>query len=73
MVQRVKDLALSQQQLGLLLWHGFDSPAREIPHAWAWPKIKKIVGLFQQPIATMHIEYLAWSLVLSILAMKSNM
>ena len=30
--QWVKDLALSLQQLGLLLWHGFESWDQELPH-----------------------------------------
>ena len=32
MAQRVKDLALSLQQLGSLLWHALHSLAQELPH-----------------------------------------
>ena len=31
MVQQVQDLASSQQQLGLLLWHGFNPWPGELP------------------------------------------
>ena len=33
MAQWVKDPALSLQQLGLLLWHGFSLWPEELPHA----------------------------------------
>ena len=39
----VKDLALSLQQLRLLLWHRFDSWPREFPHATGVAKKKKEV------------------------------
>ena len=42
MVQWVKDLALSVQQLGLLLWLGFDPWPRNFYMPWAWPKQKKM-------------------------------
>ena len=40
MVQWVKDLALSLQQLGLLLWHGFDPWPKNLHIPWAWWKKK---------------------------------
>ena len=36
--QRVKDPVLSLQQLGLLLWHGFDPWPQNFHMLWAWPK-----------------------------------
>ena len=41
MAQRVKDLALSQWQLGLLLWHGFNPLSGNFHMARVWPKRKK--------------------------------
>ena len=41
MAQRVKDLALSLQWLGLLLWHRFDSLAWKFPHAAGMAPPKK--------------------------------
>ena len=41
MAQWVKDQALSLQQLGLLLWPGFDPWPRNFWMPWAWPKKKK--------------------------------
>ena len=41
MAQWVKDLALSLQWLGLLLWHKFDPWPRELPHALGSAKKKK--------------------------------
>ena len=38
MAQWVEDLALSLQQLGSLLWHGFDSLAWEFLHAMGGAK-----------------------------------
>ena len=40
-VQQVKDLALSLQQLGLLLWHGFDPWLGNFQTYWAQTKKKK--------------------------------
>ena len=37
--QWVKDLVLSLQQLGLLLWHRFDPWPRNFCMLWAQPKI----------------------------------
>ena len=45
MAQWVKDLALSLQQLRSLLWHGFDSWPRALPHATARPKRKKLLKI----------------------------
>ena len=42
MAQQVKDLALS------VLWHGFDSLARELPRAVGAAKKKAILYLTQQ-------------------------
>ena len=41
MAQQVKDPALSQQQLGLLLWRRFDPWPRKFHMPQAWPKEKK--------------------------------
>ena len=40
-VQRVKDPALSLQQLEQLLWHGFDPWPGNFYMPWLWPKKKK--------------------------------
>ena len=37
-VQGVKDLALSLQQHGSLLWHGFDPWLENFHMLWVWPK-----------------------------------
>ena len=39
--QQVKDPGLLLLWLGLLLWCGFDSPARELPHALGVAKKRK--------------------------------
>ena len=39
--QQVKDLAKSLQQLGLLLWHGFDPWPRNLHMSWVWGGKKK--------------------------------
>ena len=41
MVQKVKDLALSLQWLGSLLWHLFDPWPWNFYRLWALPKLKK--------------------------------
>ena len=41
MVQQSKDLVLSLQWLGLLLWLGFDPWTWELPHATGMAKKKK--------------------------------
>ena len=41
LVQWVKDLVLSMQQLGLLLWHKFDPWPRNFHMPQVWPKKKK--------------------------------
>ena len=41
MVEQVKDLALSLQQLGLLLWCGFSPLAQKLPHAVGMGKKKR--------------------------------
>ena len=41
MVQQVKDLVLSPQQLGSLLWHGFDLWPRNFHMPWVQQKKKK--------------------------------
>ena len=41
MAQRIKDVALSRQQLGLLLWHGFDPWPRELLHVTGMAGKKK--------------------------------
>ena len=41
MVQQVKNPALSLQQLGQLLWHGFNSWSRNFHMSWAQPKTNK--------------------------------
>ena len=41
MAQWVKDLALSLQWLGPLLWCGFNPWPRNFHMPWAWPKKKK--------------------------------
>ena len=45
MAQQVKDLALSQQQLRSLLWHGFDPWPRECPHATGTAKKEKGISI----------------------------
>ena len=40
-VQQVKDLALSLQWAGLLLWHRFDPWPRDLHMLWVQPKEKK--------------------------------
>ena len=37
-VHQVKDLALSLQQLGSLLWHGFNPWLENFHMLWEWPK-----------------------------------
>ena len=37
-MQQVKDLALSLQWLGLLLWRGFDPWPGNFHLLWAWPE-----------------------------------
>ena len=41
MAQQVKDLVLSLQQLGSLLWHGFDPWLGNFHILWEWQKKKK--------------------------------
>ena len=41
MSQQIKDLALSLQWLGWLLWHRFESWPRELPHAVGAAKKEK--------------------------------
>ena len=41
MAQQVKDLVLSLQQLGLLLWYRFDPWPGNFHMPWLWPKKKK--------------------------------
>ena len=41
MVQQVKDLVVSLQWLGLLLWSGFDPWPGNSHMPWAWLKKKK--------------------------------
>ena len=41
MVQLVKDLGLSLQQSGWLLWRGFSPWPRNFYMLWAWPKGKE--------------------------------
>ena len=41
MVQQVKNLALSPQWLGLLLWCRFDPWPWNFHMSWAWPRKKK--------------------------------
>ena len=41
MVQQVKNLALSPQMLGLLLWCRFDPWPWNFHMSWAWPRKKK--------------------------------
>ena len=47
MAQWVKDLVLSLQRLGLLLWLGFGLRLRNVPVLWAWPKkfLSSVVSL----------------------------
>ena len=40
-VQQVTDLVLLLQQLGLLLWQGFDHWPRNFHMPYVWPKKKK--------------------------------
>ena len=55
MEQQVKDSALSLQQLGPLLWHGFDPWPREVSHAAGTAKKKKMVLSFYLQIFTGNI------------------
>ena len=40
-MQQIKDLALSLQWFGLLLWHGFDPWSGNVHMPQAWPERKK--------------------------------
>ena len=44
MAQWVKYLALSLQQLGWLLWHGFEPWPKNFPILRVWPKKKRKRG-----------------------------
>ena len=44
-MQWVKDLVISLQHLGLLLWHGFDPWPRNFHMPWAWLLKKMILEL----------------------------
>ena len=45
MVQWVKDLASSLQQLGSLLWHGFNSWPTNFHLPWMWLSKNSVMGV----------------------------
>ena len=50
LVQRVKDLELSLQWPGLLLWHGFDPWSRKFHTPQVWPKKREREGLLRRQV-----------------------
>ena len=58
--QQVKDLALSVQHLGSLLWNGFDPWPGNFHMSWMWPppKKKKTESKRSSALLSMICDYL---------------
>ena len=57
MVQQVKDLVVSLQWLGLLLWSGFDPWPGNSHMPWAWLKKKRSVKLGRRKEKSSGAQY----------------
>ena len=58
--QQVKDLALSVQWPGSLLWCGFDPWPRNFCMPWAWPHKKEYAGKFYVMCILPHTQKCRW-------------
>ena len=55
MAQEIKDLALSLEWLGLLLWYGFTWP-RHFSRTWVWPRKKKKKKEREREVHNLHVN-----------------
>ena len=70
MVQQVKDLVLSLQQLGSLLWHKLDSWPRNFHMPWAWPK--KTLHKSRQVCKVLTLVLAGFSLTVQACCVEAN-